>query len=95
MITVMRTFPAYDLKKVLDTPFAHLRVLFDYARTASTLFTYDVAIGNAALHDGNLMKQLEVVYNHISNPDKERMNALTSKENIRSRFNKVRQMGGG
>lgn len=95
MITIMRVFPAYDIKKLLDTPFAHVRVLFGYASTAADLNKYDYAIGIAANHDGNLMKQLEVVNNHISNPDRRRMKELTSKENIKSRFNQALHIGGG
>lgn len=94
MITVMRVFPAYDLTKILNTPFAHLRVLFGYAQTASDLCKYELAVGTAAVHDENLMKQLEVINNHVSNPDKSRMKELTSRENIKSRFNKALHIGG-
>ena len=48
MMLVLRTFGAYDVRRLLDMPYCHFKGLFDLAELAEVTFQYNIMMGTHA-----------------------------------------------
>lgn len=55
---VMREFSGYTLPMILDTPYCHFTKLYAMAEKAERLEAFAILNGTAAIHDKNLIDEL-------------------------------------
>jgi hypothetical protein len=81
---ILTYFGAYDMDKLMSTPFCHVMYLYDLAQKAKTLTRLDGTVSAAALHDQTLIERLQTVETEAIIDDKDAMRQVFSEENKRA-----------
>ncbi len=76
----MTSFPAYDLDKLLHTSYYRVVQLFSLANRSSDMKKFEIAIGNAALHDSKVGQALQQSEALATKPDNEAVQRLMTEQ---------------
>lgn len=80
LATIMSAFGAYDLQKIMNTPYCHVLKLYELACRANDLQKLNITIGNAAMHDKEVLAGVVNVGNTATSPDQEQVKRVLSPE---------------
>ena len=89
---ILTYFGAYDMDRLMSTPFCHVMYLYGLAQKAKTMTRLDATVGRAALNDQSLIEKLQMVESEAIINDKDAVKRVYSEESKRIANDRAQQI---